>query len=333
MYQKIEVIPLKTGEKVEAGIVKGPDLEWAERLDPFLSHKGEPWTWQIAELFNAWRDIEAYAYILHREGKPFANIMTFELAGVGYLSHVFTEPEDRGKGASSSLMKLLMDHFASRGGKTLFLGTEFGSVAYRIYEKFGFRSIETGSGTMVYYETLREEFEKAYFAPADTAIQPLDWIHWPASAALFTGEFPGLVRCAPLKLIGKQTTEAPFLPLLKEETRRRAEGEKPTALALQNLHTKAVVGLAAWDWHPIWPDTCLLDIYCHPDYWDKARDLLAALSLPEVNSCLAYSDSGCEQKSNLLLEAGFRQAAAFKKLIPSDLAKVSNIEVVLFERG
>jgi hypothetical protein len=90
--------------------------------------------------------------------------------------------------------------------------------------------------------------------------------------------------------------------------------------------------MATWDWHPIWPDTCLLDIYCHPNYWDKARNLLAALSLPDVNSYLAYGDTDCKQKINLLLEAGFNQTATFKKRIPSYLTNASFIDVVLYER-
>jgi predicted GNAT family acetyltransferase len=117
-------------------------------LIELIRHKGDPWTWQIAELFNSRHGIDAYAYILHREGKPFANIMTVELSGVGYLTHVFTELDDRDRGASSSLMKLLMEHFTSRKGKALFLDTDFSSAAYRIYEKFGFRSIETEFDTI-----------------------------------------------------------------------------------------------------------------------------------------------------------------------------------------
>jgi hypothetical protein len=81
-------------------------------------------------------------------------------------------------------MKLQMEHFASRQGKTLFLNTDFGSVAYRIYEKFGFRSIEKGFDFMAYHATSREEFEAAYFTTAETAIQPLDWPHWPTSPAV-----------------------------------------------------------------------------------------------------------------------------------------------------
>jgi GNAT superfamily N-acetyltransferase len=332
MYQNLESVTLKTGEKVEAGVVMGPDPEWADQLIELLHHKGDPWKWQIAELFKSNQGIDAYAYILHREGIPLANIMTVELSGVGFLTHVFTEPDDRSKGASSSLMKLQMEHFASRQGKALFLDTDFGSVAYRIYEKFGFRSIEKEFDSMAYHATSREEFEAAYFTTAETAIQPLDWTHWPASPALFIGDFPGIVRCAPLKLIGRQTSEAALLPLIREEKRRQESGAPPQTLALQNRLTTAVVGMAVWDWHPIWPDTCLVDIYCHPNYWDKAGDLLAALSLPDLDSYLAYGDNGCKQKFNILLEAGFNQTVTFKKRIPSYLSNAGLIDVVLFER-
>jgi GNAT superfamily N-acetyltransferase len=332
MYQQLESIELKTGEIVEAGIVIGPDPEWADPLIELLQHKGEPWIWQISELFHSGQGIDAYAYILHRGGTPFANIMTFELSGVGFLSHVFTEPDDRNKGASSRLMQLQSEHFASRQGKALFLDTDVGSVAYRIYEKFGFRSIEKGFDSMAYHAISRETSEATYFARAETAIQPLDWTHWPASVALFTGDFPGIVRCAPLKLIGRQATEAPFLPLLREEKSRHESGASPRALALQNTLTTAVVGIAAWDWHPIWPDTCLLDIFCHPDFWDKAEDLLAALALPDADTYLAYGDDGCKQKIDVLLAAGFNQVVTLEKRIPSYLSKAGRIDVALFER-
>jgi hypothetical protein len=60
-----------------------------------------------------------------------------------------------------------------------------------------------------------------------------------------------------------------------------------------------------WSWHPLWPDTCLIDVYCHATYWDKAGDLLANLELPKTKRYLAYTD--CEAKKNVLLECGFKE--------------------------
>ena len=40
MYRELERVRLKDGDEVEAGVVVGPDLEWAARVEDLLSHKG-----------------------------------------------------------------------------------------------------------------------------------------------------------------------------------------------------------------------------------------------------------------------------------------------------
>ncbi|MDE2887154.1 MAG: hypothetical protein OXR72_03005 [Gemmatimonadota bacterium] len=45
MYEPVDTITLKSGERVEAGVVKGPDPDWAERIEALLEHKGEMWRW------------------------------------------------------------------------------------------------------------------------------------------------------------------------------------------------------------------------------------------------------------------------------------------------
>jgi hypothetical protein len=323
---------LGTGEHVESGVVIGPDAEWAERLEELLWHKGDPWNWQNQKALRKELGIGVRFYILHRGGKPFANIMLAERCEVGLLGHVWTRPEDRRKGACSKLMGVQMEDFRSRQGKALFLETEFDSGAYRIYERFGFRSVEPKSGYMDWYAKSRERFEAAYFKRGETEIQVLGWRHWPSSAALFMGDFPCILRCAPLKLIGRRLTETPFLPLLRDGERRQEAGLKSRAVALYNQATTAVVGFAAWDWHPLWEDTCLVDVFCHPDYWDEAGNLFKNLSLPDGARYIAYSDIDCNHKARVLLEAGFERTAVLKKRVPGTMAKTSFLDVELFEK-
>ena len=45
MYQQLNSISLKSGEVVQAGVVQGPDLDWAERVETLLRHKGPSWRW------------------------------------------------------------------------------------------------------------------------------------------------------------------------------------------------------------------------------------------------------------------------------------------------
>ncbi|MBT4159992.1 MAG: hypothetical protein HOE54_01710 [Gammaproteobacteria bacterium] len=330
MYEGLGHVVLAGGEQAEVGVVVGPDTRWAERLKKLLCHKGEPWNWQNSRVLRTNTGIGSRFYVLHRGGIPFANTMIAELSGVGILAHVWTRPEDREKRACSELMRVLMEDFRFRQGKALFLFTQFGSVAYRIYEKFGFRSVESQSGFMDWYATSKDEFEAPYFEEGATEIQPLGWTHWPSSPALFMGDFPGAVRCAPLKLIGRQSTQTPFLSLLRDEERRKTTDSR--TLVLQSEETTAVVGFTAWDWHPRRKDTCLVDVYCHPNYWDQARNLLLSLPLPRAKRYVAYSDIDCEHKAKVLLEAGFSQTTLPKRRLPSTLAKKSLLDVSLFEK-
>ena len=332
MYQELGEITLRSGETVQAGIVAAPDLEWAERIEGLLVHKGEPWNWQVSQALRSNLGIEVRFYLLHRQGRPISNVMTAEFAGVGVLGHVWTKPEDRRQGAMSRLMALQMEDFRARGGKALFLGTGFGSMPYHSYGRFGFHSVEDKSGYMAYYAASREEFEAAYFARGEAEIGALDWPHWPSSPALFLGEFPGVVRCAPLKLFGRASTEGPFLTLLCGEMRRREEGKDPRSVALQSKGSGAVVGLAVWGDDPLWPHTCLVDVYCHPDYWDRGCDLLAALPLPDADRCIAYGDPACGAKMEVLRAAGFREAGISARRLAAAAAKTGFVDVIAFER-
>ena len=82
MYQTLGRVTLKTGEIVEAGDVTCPDLDWLDRITPLLGHKDDETTWQNKTVLTDSLDIETHFYILHRDGIPFANIMTTELSGV-----------------------------------------------------------------------------------------------------------------------------------------------------------------------------------------------------------------------------------------------------------
>jgi hypothetical protein len=271
-------------------------------------------------------------YVLHHDGTPIANVAMSELAGVGTLEHVWTDPAYRGKGASTYLLRLAMENFAAWDGKALFLETGVDSIAYRMYVNYGFRPIEPRSPYMEYYATSKATFEAAYFAQAPVAIHDVAWRHWPASQALFVGDFPGLVRCAPLKLIGRHVTEDTLVPLLYDEKLRADAGEKPRSKVLSNTKTTAVVGLAAWDWHPLWRDICLLDVYCHPNYWDSAGNLLAALPLPAARRFIAYADEGDIEKPRVLSQFGFTQTAVIQQRIATSSQPSGFLNVHVYER-
>ena len=258
MYQALGTMTLRSGEQVELGVVRAPDLEWRDRILPLLAHKGVYWRWQNVEFLTVDVGIDASFFICHRDGQPFANVMTALYAGVGILGHVYTYPEDRGAGAASLLVGAAIDDFKARGGQALFLETGYGSTAYRIYERYGFHSLEPMSASMEFYTASKGEFEQTYFAQGAASFQMLDWRHYPASQALFAGDFPGHVRCAALQLVGRLSNDEYIIPLLAEELSAETEHR---ARVLMSDSSGAVVGFGLWSRHPFWPDSGLIDLY------------------------------------------------------------------------
>ena len=336
MYQKLDTVTLRSGETVEAGVVTGPDPAWAERLVKLLWHKGDPWNWQNAQVLERELGIDSFFYVLHRDGQPLANIMTIEHAGVGLFGHVWTQPADRQKGASSLLMALQMQHFIERAGQALFLGTGYDSVAYRMYARFGFQSVEAESGYMAYYRTSQADFERGYFArptsPTDLVVQPLRWPHWPASVPLFLGDFPGVVRCVRAHIFGRASSEGGLLPLLLEGEAQQGAGQPATTVVLQNQVNGAILGLATYHDHPLWPETSLLDLYCHPAYWTEAPALFAAVQLPLEQRTVTYVDSEDQAKQAVLAAQGFQPVATLPHWLTATASHNHQVDVLIFVR-
>lgn len=188
MLESKSHITLLTGEKVEVAVINCPDLIWAERIEKLLIHKGEPWNWQNSQFLRADVGFETRFYILHRDGVPFANTLLSDGGGVGIVNHVWTVPEDRQKGASSGLMRLVMEDFKRRKGDMLVLQAGYGEVAYSMYKKFGFESLEPQSGYMDWYANDKTQFLQNYFALSETQLQPLQWKHWLAIQPLLQCE-------------------------------------------------------------------------------------------------------------------------------------------------
>lgn len=335
MYRSLGKVGLKGGEEVEAGVVTGPDLAWAERVEQLLGHKGDLWRWQNSQAIRRELDVEMRFYVLHRNGAPFANMMTATRAGVGHFGHVWTNPADRRQGAASQLMGLQMAHFRESGGRALFLGTGFDSAAYHIYASHGFAGIEEMSGNMEYYAASREGFEAEYFAAGPTELQEAGWKHWPATAALFLGDYPGTVRCAPVGLFGRSSTEHAMLEVILEGERRQKEGVDPKCSVLMQTDSQAAAGLAMWARHPLWPATGIIDVYCHPEFWARGgRELLDSLKVPPFERLLAYSDEGCAAKAQVLEASGFREGGGrFERRVAIDRARSRWATVLEWERN
>ena len=332
MYEPIDTIRLTSGERVEAGVVKGPDPDWAEGIEALLEHKAEIWRWGNTMVLRGHPDVEAYFYILHRGGIPFANMSTVETRGVGIFGHVYTRPEDRRKRAAMELMRVMMDHFRRRGGQALYLGTGYDSHPYHIYRAHGFECLEPHSGYMDYYSTSRDAFETDYFASGPAEVATLDWRDWPASTALFAGGFPGVTRSAGMRIFGRQSTEGPLLPFIRDASTRRTDGKSARVMVLRQRETTAVAGLTMWSFDSLWPRSCVVDVYCHPRFWDRSHDLLGLLAVPEAERYLAYCDAGFEPKAAALSQAGFRPSVTYGRRVARNRARTAYVDVTVWEK-
>lgn len=299
MTRHLKDTELRTGDVLEIGVIECPDVEHAEELSLFYAHKEEHWLWQIeASLRRPMDDLETRYYVGRASGDLAGAVCAYESNGVGIFSHVYTEPRWRGRGIASRITSALMPDFAARGGRFLALGTDFGSQAYRIYERAGFKSVSPESGTMV-WEARPGSFQE-YFEPQQCRSVEIAWHHWPLLCALMTTEAGGIYA--------KNWYQRPwiwfendFLLVMQQQARgelrgRILQGDQGRALGFAFLSLR-------------WPgqDEWQLTIYAYPGFWDQAGLLLEDLgTLPPRTRC--YADSTTE-RFDLLTSVGFRERA------------------------
>ena len=332
MYESLGQVVLKDGERVDAGVVIGPDLDWADRVEKLLGHKGPSWQWGNSMALREALPLDALYYILHRDGVPFANMMNIEVEGVGLYGHVYTRPEERRNGAARQLLPILLEHYRERGGQALVLGTGYDSPPYHIYAEGGFVGIEDRSGCMAYYPGGESTFYESYFVDQLLTISRLDWCDWPSSIPLFIGDYPGSVRSVAMHLIGRESTEGPLVRRLQAEIERKKDGKGPRTAVLTGNTTGAVFGLATCDRHPIWRGSGLVDLYCHPRAWDRGAELMGALELDPAERTIAYCDAGLGEKEAILDAAGYRPVATFEKRVAVDEARSCLVDVREWEK-
>jgi hypothetical protein len=306
MYTRLGEERLKTGERMEVGVVAGPDAAWRDRVAPFLRHKGPQWSEHIARALEGPLDrLETLFYVGTLEGEIITQVMIVGSAGAGILGHVFTRPDHRRKGAYQSVMAHQMRDTAARGYRVLTLGTGFDSAPYWIYHSFGFRSIVEGSGLMKWLA--EPEAEAKLYRPRPTRVRELGWGDWGAVGLLAVQplapeeEWP---RSVAMECLGVGSLEGPFIGFqLRREREPRA---RATALATEE---DLAVG-----WASVMPDnrwfgqTMLLDAWVHPTFADGLDALIDALEWPDADVA-AYLRAGAPRKAAALRHHRFRQVA------------------------
>jgi hypothetical protein len=333
MFQPLGNVTLKTEEVVQMGVVTAPDTQWFAAITGLLNHKGPPWGWHIEQTLLHAIGVTNRFYILHRDGVPFSNIMTSVHAGVALFGHVFTTPEDRRKGAASILNDAVMKHFRDAdAGQAMYLVTGFDTPPFHIYRGCGFQGMEPGSGFMCWHREGQATFERQWFAPGPTVIEPVAWPHWVSACPLFAGELPGVVKCAGAGVLGRCISESPLMKFLGADLPRREQGQSPRGYVLRQTHTQAVLGIALLTHDPMWHRGWTLDVYCHPDHWSRAGDLIAQIAIPDDGPVIAYADASCPAKLDALHRAGFKQTATLHRRLWTDCQRQQSVDVIQLER-
>lgn len=164
------------------------------------------------------------------------------------------------------------------------------------------------------------------------AVEVLDWRHWPRLQPLFLGLTPGIVRNAAQGLYGRAIAEEGPLHLIGGNERRRGRDLPATAYVLTLGESGAVVGLASWVHHPLWPESVLIDLFCHEAYWPYAGNLAAALSPPPDVRQVAYVAVGDHAQRQAYYRLGFRQVVSLPAWLTVDAAGSERADVLMLER-
>jgi GNAT superfamily N-acetyltransferase len=305
MVHTLSKAKLKSGEEMEIVVVVPPDRVYQPKIPSFLAHKGQPWAYHMEQVFGGGtQDLETRFYLGLVDGEPICSIMTSECDGVGILSHVYTKPEHRRKGACDLLMEKQMGDWRRRGGGHMLLTTQCGTPPYRIYHHFGFRSVVPRSGLMECAS--EEDFRARHFAPAPVKVIDYEWTSWPGLNMLCSCPEGKIVRSVSFQLFGPSSFEDPGI-ILKQSLE-----QIPQARArLLKSDNRAVVGWAFVLPDSRWAGVNLLDFFLHPDFESSAEELLESLDLP-AGKCQCYVDVPAPVRTVALHKAGFRQEAVLR---------------------
>ena len=307
MYNKLGDALLKTGERMEVGVVTAPDTPHAEEVKQFLGHKPGNYKWHIERCVTEVLDaLETRFYVGKLNGTVITNIMTVEYEGIGILGHVFTLPQQRRKGACKGVMAYQMEDFRQRSGSALYLGTGYNSHPYYIYHSFGFDSVFPESGFMKYH--VNEDFEERYFMPAPAAPKSVEWHDWPKVTALSGIVGWDTLRSLKWGVYGPTNLEGGFLSFKHDLETEDAYADAKLLIASSG----AIVGWATVGLDSRWrPATAVLDLFFHPNFADAVPDLLSTVAFPDVK-VQCYVDSGGKKKAEVLEAAGFTCEGRFK---------------------
>lgn len=328
MYEQLGDTILKSGQRMEIGVITAPDAEWRDRISPFLGHKSEPYASHLRRSHEHPLDaLLTLYYIGHRDGRIISEVMIAGARGAGILGHVYTLPEERRKGAYQAVMRAQMADMGRKGFRLLSLGTGFESPPYWIYHGFGFRGIGSGHGEMRW--TSGEDAEADLFRPGAVAARDARWDDWGFVAWL--GLLPidpeeELPRSRVMRLNRRGIMESAYIRLLLKR-------EREPGMSVRVLETEhgAAVGWAILAPDPSWfASGWILDLHVHPSFRSSLPLLVEGIPWPDAPVAAAFTGPA-GPKAGALEAVGFTRTACLPRWLPAETG--SRRDVVLWLRS
>ena len=308
MYTSLEHVAVKTGEKIEIGVVAGPDSDWKESIVSLLAHKGHPWTFHVEKaLDGAIPDLETRFYLAILNGEAVANICLFEHEGITIFAHVYTRPDSRQRGIARQVNRVVMEDFRRRGGRVMTLSTDYDSHPFHLYTSFGFKEIVPGVGNMTC--EIETGCQERIFAPGSAvSVRGQVWSDWPHLNLLYHQTKGDWFRSVRHGLYRPKSYEGCFLAELVESEESR--------LCAKSLVTEngAVVGNSVYTPDTRWGGTVgLVDLHVHENYTQHAGKLLEDLTC-KTTKLIAHARSG-SYKEQTLRDAGYVEEGRLTSLV------------------
>ncbi len=306
MYSPLGLTRLKSGEIMNIGVLDAPDAVWRGCFSRFLAHKGSDWLPQIELALSEPLDgLQTWFYTGMIEDELACQTMiTGNGSSAALISHVYTAPQHRRKGAIHALLGALMDE-CRPWFQCITLGAEYGSPAYKIYESLGYKSVEPGRGEMVWSADGQWSFPPALQPNVDISVHPAKWEQWPSWNLLAfqpDADDASQPRSAALGLYGQGSIELEFIKL---QFRRKIDpGMQAYTLTSGSAPDLGWAILARGNDTPT--GEWILDLHAHPSARHHLSKLAHAIQFPDAPvSCLMESRNLKSDKAAALIELGF----------------------------
>jgi ribosomal protein S18 acetylase RimI-like enzyme len=321
MLTALTEVTLRSGAPLAILLVEPPAADYADRLLHFLEHKGD-------DSFRGIRQRLEGMYAPHCADRYFVGEVAGRIVGqawyglareagwgVGNFGHVYTEPDFRGQGVASEIVRVLVAHFQSEPlGKCLLCSAS--AESGRMYRQFGFEFIpptaQSGPMGLVKGETFAA-LEQRYFAPGRPVVVGEGHIG-------HRHDLDRMMDFSPAWIEARRRWHFAFIASTVPTYMAALHAVEDGRGLLRVLLTQdgSVVGYAfvLTLGTPHEPRLKTLDFAVHPHYLDQAEMLLGETlcaaqqeGLREVRAFVAACD---EAKLDALQAAGFGVAYTFR---------------------